>query len=104
MTQKEPTRASKATVLAYCPACGYGLNFLPWENNSPADEICSSCGIQFGYDDAAGGDIVKRKQMYLVWREKWVSNSCKWQSSNPPPKGWGGEEQLRKFLNNKIVD
>ena len=37
----------------YCPACGFPLEFEPWANGSPSDEICPCCGIQFGYDDAA---------------------------------------------------
>jgi hypothetical protein len=38
-----------------CPVCGFGLWFQPWRAESPADEMCPCCGIQFGYDDAAGG-------------------------------------------------
>src|SRR2546421_398332 len=39
-----------------CPACGYALGFAPWDGESPSDEICPCCGIQFGYDDAHHGE------------------------------------------------
>jgi transcription elongation factor Elf1 len=54
-----------------CPACGYtGLREAPWDDkNGGSQEICTSCGIQFGYDDAAGGDTSKRKTIYRHWNE-----------------------------------
>jgi len=34
-------------------------------------EICPSCGIQFGYNDARA-DL--RERIYSHWREAWVTN------------------------------
>jgi len=53
-----------------CPVCGYVLQFIPWDGLSASDEICPSCGIQFGYDDAAGGNVQAREEIYKRWRIK----------------------------------
>lgn len=44
-----------------CPVRGYDLGFQAWDGDSPSDEVCLSCGIQFGYSDATGGDPVGRQ-------------------------------------------
>ena len=50
-----------------CPACGYdGLEEPPWTDGSASDEICPSCGIQFGYEDFAGGDVDARKSVHAA--------------------------------------
>ena len=61
--------------LFVCPACGYDkLWELAWTDpdatGGGSDEICPICKIQFGYDDQAGGDPVKRR---TIWRE-WVGS------------------------------
>ena len=39
--------------MAECPACGFeGLDEEPWVGDSPSDDICPCCGMQFGYYDA----------------------------------------------------
>jgi len=66
-----------------CPVCGYGLDFEPWDQNEePADEMCPQCGIQFGYDDAAGGDTNKRQEIYKQWRERWEKKGKTWEPLN----------------------
>ncbi len=35
-------------------------------------EICPSCGMQFGYADAAGGDSLHRERLHMAWRAKWL--------------------------------
>ena len=55
-----------------CPACGYDALPEPaWVEPEAAgggsDEICPKCKIQFGYDDAAGGDPVRRKAIWRTW-------------------------------------
>lgn len=49
-----------------CLVCGYDLGFAPWVGVFPSDEICPCCGIQYGYDDAAGGNINER---YLIYNK-----------------------------------
>jgi hypothetical protein len=83
-----------------CPACGYrGLREPPWQADSPSDEICVSCGIHFGYDDAAGGDVSKRDAVYQDWRERWIATGCRWFSpTSPPPEGWNADAQVRRVI------
>lgn len=64
----DPTTGSQS-----CPACGLALPFAPWEEGSPSDEICPRCGIQFGYDDVADGDVKKRALIYARWRDRWIA-------------------------------
>jgi Zn ribbon nucleic-acid-binding protein len=54
-----------------CPVCSHLLNFQTWNDNRPSDEICPSCGIQFGYDDARA-DL--RSAVYQAWRKAWLAN------------------------------
>lgn len=83
-----------------CPACGYdGLPVEPWLEDSPSDEICPSCGIQFGYDDAVDNPH-DRQHIYEGWRRKWGTEGCQWFSdSTPPPANWDPEQQLLRVRN-----
>ena len=79
-----------------CPICGYDLGFPPWDGESPSDEICPCCSIQFGYNDAAGGDVKQRIELYKSWRQKWIDNGMQWDKGcTKPPPGWNPVEQLR---------
>jgi hypothetical protein len=81
-----------------CPVCGFGLWFEPWREGSPADEICPCCGIQFGYDDAAGGRVEAREGVYRRWREKWVRAGMPWRGAGEPaPTDWDPTAQLRRI-------
>jgi hypothetical protein len=83
-----------------CPVCGYDLGFEPWREGTPSDEIYPSCGIQFGYDDAAGGDPESRASVYRRWREEWVGSGMPWRSAGvSAPDGWDSEAQLREVTN-----
>ena len=80
-----------------CPACGYILDFPPWNGPSSSDEICPCCGIQFGYDDEAGGDLVERQAVYERWRGTWIANGMKWFSKGRcPSAGWDANAQLKR--------
>ncbi len=86
----------------YCPACGYHLDFEPWTKDSPSDEICPCCGIQFGYDDAAGNDMEERKLIYERWRNRWIKEGMLWYSQGiSQPQNWNGIEQLRNLKKNQ---
>lgn len=85
-----------------CPVCGYDCsiaNFVPWDNDSPSDEICPSCGIQFGYDDATGGDSKERFYIYRERRKKWIENGMMWYSANNvyKPNNWDPIKQLEQL-------
>ena len=62
--------ARRATTRYPCPACEQMvLDELAWSDQRSASfEICPSCGIQFGYDDA------NPDSRELVWRENWIRN------------------------------
>jgi hypothetical protein len=79
-----------------CPVCGYSeLSEPPWQNESPSDEICPSCGTHFGFDDVAGGDAGAREVLYRNRRQAWRIAGCPWFSvGRPPPRGWNPYEQL----------
>jgi hypothetical protein len=82
-----------------CLACGYpDLKEPPWDNESPSDGICPSCGIHFGYDDAAGGDPARREVVYREWRSRWTEAGMKWWSpGREAPSGWDPQAQLQSF-------
>lgn len=85
----------KENASSYCPVCGYLLAFIPWKE-SDGQDICSSCGIQFGEDDL--GDSKKDDLIYLNWREAWIKNGMKWWSkSDDKPKNWNPKEQLKQI-------
>jgi hypothetical protein len=59
-----------------CPVCGYRMPFPAEDYN-----ICSCCGTEFGYDDAARNYT----EIALLWTErgaKWFSSFVK------PPRNW----------------
>ena len=53
---------------ALCPVCEATLDFLPWQDGMSSHEICPSCGIHFGYNDARP-DL--RDAVYAEWRNEW---------------------------------
>jgi|SRR3989344_4709081 len=83
-----------------CLACGFNFEeyfgFKPWSGDNSSLEICPSCGIQFGYDDAAGGNLKQRQEVYKIWRERWIKGGMRWWSKgHPKPDDWDPSEQLR---------
>jgi predicted RNA-binding Zn-ribbon protein involved in translation (DUF1610 family) len=79
-----------------CPVCGYpGLPDEPWrvgvEYDSPSEDICPSCGTQFGYDDIAD-DRAERLANHRELRRKWIEAGRPWKhpGSEPTPSelGW----------------
>lgn len=67
-----------------CPVCGYAKLEDPPSNQ----EICPSCGTQFGYHD------IGRSHSYL--RLQWIARQMPWRSvALPQPNGWNPIAQLR---------
>ena len=68
--------ASQEEVSKLCPICGFPvykqLGIKPWEGDSPSDEICPGCGIQFGHQDYADGDRNKREEVRKILREQFL--------------------------------
>lgn len=73
-----------------CPVCGY-----PELEEDPeyagSFEICFSCGFQFRVTDDDKG------YTYEQWRDKWIAEGMKWDSSNAAPTGWNPAEQLKNI-------
>jgi hypothetical protein len=83
------------------PVCGYpDLEEQPRTKSIGGSyEICSSCGIQFGYSDEAGGDEQARKELYRKWRQQWIDEGMVWDKGRTePPPNWSPREQLRNIL------
>jgi hypothetical protein len=95
-----PQELSALFYRKLCPVCGFELWFEPWVGESAADEICPSCGIQFGYDDAGGGDVTGRLQIYSDWRRRWISAGMKWRSQRKQPTDWNPAEELERLQRN----
>jgi ribosomal protein L37E len=91
--------------LHVCPACGFtGLQAAPWRRklNDPGDdrlrtshEICARCGIEFGRDDWAGGNLERRAEFYLRWRERWIRSGMRWFKPELMPDNW--QAQLERL-------
>ena len=73
-----------------CPVCAYpDLDDPPRQAGSPSDEICPSCGFQFGYTDDDSG------YTYAEWRRKWVAEGMPWSEIGiEEPPGWDPGSQL----------
>ncbi len=80
------------TTTYRCPVCGYGeLNAPPHNpiSGGASDEICPSCGFQFGFDDD------DRHISYEEWRERWVNSGMQWSSvGRPQPAHWNPVAQV----------
>jgi hypothetical protein len=78
-----------------CPVCGYQhLDEPAWDQGSASDEICPSCGTQFGLDDAAGGFLDRREWVHRQLRERWQVDGCTWSSTRPIPRDWDPLRQV----------
>lgn len=61
--------------MATCPACDYAdLAEEAWVGGDGSQEICPRCKIQFGYDDACGGDAAERVGFQRGWGASWRRN------------------------------
>lgn len=81
-----------------CPVCGYTLAESAWaEGVGGSFEICPSCGVQFGYADAAGGDPDRRVALWREWREAWVADGMPWRGVGKPPEDFDPDTQLARL-------
>ena len=73
-----------------CPVCAWpGLDGAPWEGEVPSNEICPSCGTQFGHHDEAGADEAARAPIYSHLGQRWQGAGRPWYStSEPQPPDW----------------
>jgi hypothetical protein len=75
-----------------CYVCGYPeLDHPPRdENGSATFDICSCCGVEFGYEDATEESLMR-------YRERWILNGAKWFEEEYKPSDWNLREQLRNI-------
>jgi hypothetical protein len=84
-----------SSVQHLCPVCGCVLDFEPWCDSLPADEMCPCCLVQFGYDDADAGS---RRDTYARWRQHWIGEGMPWRSKGQkPPQNWDARAQLARI-------
>ncbi|MNS68253.1 hypothetical protein D3C72_1015300 [compost metagenome] len=72
-----------------CPVCGFhSAKLPPFEDgqNKWYQEICPSCGTQFGYDDTS---------THHELRLRWVESGARWWAPDPAPDGFDGLQQLK---------
>jgi hypothetical protein len=78
-----------------CPVCGYpDLHRPAWDGDSASDQICPSCGTQFGLDDWPARDAAERALIHATRRTEWIAAGCPWYSARPAPPGWDPARQL----------
>ena len=88
-----------------CPVCGFDLGEPAWPNGLGSFEICSCCGIQFGYEDCAGGGgPAARAELYATRRERWIGDGKKWWSPRPRPSDYDPDAQLARLAHARTMD
>ena len=94
--QSEPNSWIGEITAFTCPVCGYPcLDEEPWRSGEkydfPSDDICPSCGTQFGYEDMLP-DPAERFERHLALRKNWIAEGRPWKhsGSRPTPSelGW----------------
>lgn len=71
-------------MMRICPICGLPCLTEPPRDpitGGASDEICPSCGFQFGFDDDSEGYKYDQRRARCVAQGMW------WFSGNPPPAG-----------------
>ena len=78
----------------YCRVCGLIQDDPPWgnDNNTPSFNICSCCGVEFGYEDATLNAIKN-------YRTTWLANGSEWFETKDKPIEWLLENQLKNIPN-----
>lgn len=68
-----------------CPVCECNFGVDEWKDSF---DICPQCGIQFGYEDCAGGDKEYQKRIYHEWKVEWIKNDSqeKWMPTSEEVK------------------
>lgn len=78
-----------------CPVCGFpDLAEAAYEDGIPSQEICPSCGFQFGFTDGLHGES------FESWRRRWMDQGMPWAGSplDTPPPDWDPAGQVRAVV------
>jgi hypothetical protein len=75
-----------------CRVCGLNQGVEPWgkDGETPSFDICTCCGVQFGYEDC---DILSVKK----FRAEWLNNGAHWSWAKNKPENWSLEEQMQNI-------
>ena len=77
-----------------CRVCGLSqYPDLPWgdSGDEPSNNICSCCGVEFGYSD-------ETKYQCLYVRKHWIEmENCEWLMKSDRPDNWNMPDQLRSI-------
>ena len=76
-----------------CKVCGFLHDSRPWgeTGHEPSFEICSCCGVEFGYEDAT-------PLAAQTYRSNWIKQGCPWFEPGRRPPAWNLEDQMRENL------
>lgn len=74
----------------WCRVCGLEQDQPPWGDDgmTPSFDICSCCGVEFGYEDAT-------LQGTQTYRQSWMSKGAPWFDPKLKPHEWNLEAQLQ---------
>lgn len=75
----------------FCRVCGYQAEDAPWgwDGMTPSFEICPSCGVEYGYEDAT---LVSVRR----YREQWLAAGGRWSDHTVSEDGLGALERLQR--------
>lgn len=73
----------------HCRVCGLNRGYEPWgeDGNTPCFDICSCCGVEFGYEDC-------NLEATRSYRKTWLKRN-KWFKPKKMSIDWCLEEQLK---------
>lgn len=83
-----------------CPVCGLLQDKAPWGIDSSSDEICSCCGIHYGYDDGERltfEGAADQFPLYSKWRTEWITGGMQWWASWKKPSDYDPVKQLARI-------
>lgn len=71
---------------SYCRVCGYEPEEPPWGEDgcTPSFEICPSCGVEWGYQDATDAGVRR-------YRAAWLANGGNWADQSVPGRRGTGQ-------------
>ena len=75
----------------FCRVCGYEAEDAPWglDGVNPTFEICPSCGVEYGYEDATPAGARR-------YRERWLATGGNWSDRTIPGDGLDVQQRLQR--------
>jgi hypothetical protein len=76
----------------FCRVCGLRQADPPWgeDGRTPTYEICSCCGVEFGYEDS-------RPESVRRYRTEWIRKGAEWFTPQDRPAVWDMEQQFNNI-------